>query len=87
MAQLHLHILTDDFDSSWLKSKKHWNSFTGPFFLHLDDVMLTLQQQGAIAVDRVAAEGLLKQDLVCHKCGQQVKNMPLLKAHLLQHTE
>jgi hypothetical protein len=50
-------------------------------------VLLTLQQQGAVAVDRVAAEGLLKQALVCHKCGLQVNNMPLLKAHLLQHAE
>jgi aprataxin len=85
MAQLHLHILSDDFNSEWLKTKKHWNSFTSPFFLNLDDVIVALQQQGSVSVDKAAAEGLLKQGLVCHKCGQQLPNMPQLKAHILTH--
>jgi hypothetical protein len=85
MAQLHLHIITNDFNSEWLKFKKHWNSFTSPFFLSLDDIIVTLQQQGCVKVDRAAAEGLLKGGLVCHKCGQVLPNMPQLKAHLLKH--
>jgi aprataxin len=85
MAQLHLHIITNDFNSEWLKTKKHWNSFTSPFFLSLDDVIVTLQQQGCVKVDRAAAEGMLKVGLACHKCGQVLPNMPQLKAHLLKH--
>ena len=30
---LHLHIVSQDFDSVRLKNKKHWNSFTTPFFI------------------------------------------------------
>jgi len=85
MAQLHLHILTDDFNSEWLKTKKHWNSFTSPFFLPLDDVIVTLQQQGSVRVDKAQAEGLLKQGVVCHKCALQLPNMPQLKVHLRGH--
>lgn len=95
MAQLHLHIISDDFCSPWLKTKKHWNSFTSAFFLHLDDVTAQLQQQqqqpgssgDGIVVDSQQAEALLKQPLVCHKCGQQLANIPKLKDHLLTHQQ
>jgi hypothetical protein len=31
MNLLHLHIVSQDFDSMWLKNKKHYNSFTVGF--------------------------------------------------------
>jgi hypothetical protein len=61
----------------------HWNSFTSGFFLQLDAVITALQgPQGCVAVDAAAAEGLLRQGLACHRCGQGLKNMPALKEHL-----
>ena len=30
---LHLHVISQDFDSPCLKTKKHWHSFTSEFFL------------------------------------------------------
>ena len=29
----HLHVISQDFDSPSLKNKKHWNSFTTPYFV------------------------------------------------------
>lgn len=38
MRQLHLHIISKDFDSPCLKTRKHWVSFTNKdFFLDIDD--------------------------------------------------
>ncbi|XP_032297283.1 aprataxin isoform X2 [Coturnix japonica] len=34
MSQLHLHVISQDFDSPALKTKKHWNSFTTEYFLN-----------------------------------------------------
>jgi aprataxin len=82
MAQLHLHVLTDDMVGEALKNKKHYHSFTSAFFLHLDDVIGTLQRGGRVVVDVAAAEALLKQPLVCHVCGAPQPNMPSLKEHL-----
>ena len=28
-----MHVISQDFDSVCLKNKKHWNSFTSPFFI------------------------------------------------------
>lgn len=33
MQQLHLHVISTDFNSTSLKTKKHWNSFNTDFFV------------------------------------------------------
>ncbi|KAK9793191.1 hypothetical protein WJX73_010586 [Symbiochloris irregularis] len=33
LPQLHMHVISQDFDSPQLKHKKHWISFNGTFFL------------------------------------------------------
>ena len=71
-----------DFDSASLKHKKHWNSFTTSFFLELPTVVTKLQKDERLSIDTAAAEAMLKQDLHCHICGQNIKNMPTLKAHI-----
>lgn len=32
-SHVHLHVISQDFDSSCLKNKKHWNSFTTDYFI------------------------------------------------------
>ncbi|ORY36711.1 HIT-like protein [Rhizoclosmatium globosum] len=87
MAHLHLHLISDDFISPALKNKKHWNSFTTPFFVPLDKVIDEVTRNGCIKVDKEANEWLLKGPLVCHKCQQTLKNIPDLKRHLEIHVE
>ena len=44
-----------------LKKKEHWNSFTTPFFLTLDDTLAALRGPGGrVVVDSVAMERLKK---------------------------
>lgn len=33
MQQVHLHVISTDFNSPSLKTKKHWNSFNTDFFV------------------------------------------------------
>lgn len=33
MKRLHLHVLSDDFNSTSMKTKKHWNSYNTRFFM------------------------------------------------------
>jgi aprataxin len=83
MQQLHLHVISQDFDSPALKNKKHWNSFTTAFFRDLDAVEAEVRASGRVRVDRAAAEQLLKQALRCHRCGCSLANIPQLKQHIL----
>lgn len=50
MRQLHLHVISQDFQSDHLKVKKHWNSFTTEFFRDFDEVRRLLAETGKVAV-------------------------------------
>jgi len=95
MAPLHLHILSRDFKSDCLKTKKHWNSFNTDYFIELDVLIEHLKGFKAPAeyfkTDRFALrspdklEACLKLGLKCHVCQAALKNMPELKKHLNTH--
>ena len=41
MAQVHMHVISQDFISPCLKTKKHWNSFNTPYFIDADKILET----------------------------------------------
>lgn len=87
MARLHMHVISQDFDSPCLKNKKHWNSFTSDFFLDADKVIGILQDKGKIDLDvKGMYEPMLKLPLKCHICHTQLQNIPKLKDHLKTHS-
>ncbi|XP_027565100.1 aprataxin isoform X1 [Neopelma chrysocephalum] len=84
MSQLHLHVISQDFDSVALKTKKHWNSFTTDYFLNSEDVIEMVRSKGKVMVKDHVSE-LLKLPLRCHRCKQQLSTIPQLKEHLRKH--
>ncbi|KAM7024146.1 aprataxin isoform 3-T3 [Acridotheres tristis] len=84
MSQLHLHVISQDFDSPALKTKKHWNSFTTEYFLNSQDVIEMVRSKGKVMVKDHTSE-LLKLPLRCHRCKQQLSTIPQLKEHLKKH--
>ncbi|XP_009480140.2 aprataxin isoform X1 [Pelecanus crispus] len=84
MSQLHLHVISQDFDSPALKTKKHWNSFTTDYFLNSQDVIEMVRSKGKVMVKDHVSE-LLKLPLRCHCCKQQLSTIPQLKEHLRKH--
>jgi len=86
MSQLHLHVISQDFDSPCMKTKKHWNSFTTGFFLNPEQVIDKLKTKGLfVRPSSEQAKTWLNADLKCHKCEVKPKNMPELKAHIKLH--
>ncbi|XP_067003123.1 aprataxin isoform X1 [Anabrus simplex] len=86
MARLHLHVISQDFDSPCLKSKKHWNSFTTKFFIPSEDIIAEVEKTGRVfQITSEAAKKLLDTPLKCHKCDFQPPNMPKLKLHIQTH--
>ncbi|NXQ07154.1 APTX protein, partial [Vidua macroura] len=84
MSQLHLHVISQDFDSPALKTKKHWNSFTTDYFLNSQDVIEMVRSKGKVMVKDHTSE-LLKLPPRCHCCKQQLSTIPQLKEHLRKH--
>ncbi|XP_074877949.1 aprataxin isoform X2 [Buteo buteo] len=85
MSQLHLHVISQDFDSPALKTKKHWNSFTTDYFLNSQDVIEMVRSKGKVMVKDHVSE-LLKLPLRCHRCKKQLSTIPQLKEHLGKHS-
>ena len=85
MSRLHMHVISQDFLSPSLKTKKHWNSFNSDFFLDADIVIGMLKAKGMVDLKRDTYESMLKLPLKCHLCGFKPPNMPRLKEHLERH--
>ncbi|XP_039541776.1 aprataxin isoform X2 [Pimephales promelas] len=84
MSHVHLHVISQDFDSPCLKNKKHWNSFTTDYFVESQDVVAMLEHDGRVTVKEGASE-LLKLPLRCHACRKEQPTIPKLKEHLKTH--
>jgi aprataxin len=84
LKQLHLHLISKDLKSDWLKIKKHYLSFTTKFFLDPVEVIEKLSTSN-FHIDKERYLELLQGQLLCHLCGQDNANMPKLKAHLETH--
>ncbi|XP_021891037.1 transcription factor bHLH140 [Carica papaya] len=80
MRQLHLHVISQDFDSKYLKNKKHWNSFSTAFFRDSVDVIEEVSKQGVVSLAR--DNSLLSMELRCHRCRSAHPNMQRLKSHV-----
>ncbi|MCJ8750107.1 hypothetical protein PDJAM_G00258780 [Pangasius djambal] len=84
MSHIHLHVISQDFDSPCLKNKKHWNSFTTDYFTESQDVIAMLERDGRVSVKDGTSE-LLKLPLRCHVCHKEQSTMPKLKEHIRVH--
>ena len=82
LEPLHLHIISQDFDSPCLKNKRHWNSFTTAFFIDASTAVAELEEHGVVQSANAEAEALLKLPMCCCVCKVMCTNMPTLKAHL-----
>ncbi|XP_067124080.1 aprataxin [Centruroides vittatus] len=86
MYQLHLHIISKDFDSPSMKHKKHWNSFTTKFFLNSENIIEQLEKNGKLNLMSILqAKELLKSSLKCHICKEAFSLFPKLKEHVHFH--
>ncbi|PRQ42887.1 putative adenylylsulfatase [Rosa chinensis] len=80
MRQLHLHVISQDFNSAHLKNKKHWNSFNTAFFRDSVDVLEEVSSDGkAILNDD---ESLMSMELRCNRCRSAHPTIPKLKLHI-----
>ncbi|KAH1499433.1 hypothetical protein KXV92_003017 [Aspergillus fumigatus] len=79
MNHLHIHIISVDRYSDRLKHRKHYNSFSTPFFIDIEDFPLA-KDDPRRHPDR---EGYLRRDFKCWRCGKEFGNrFAELKSHL-----
>jgi aprataxin len=80
MNHLHVHVISVDRHSEFLRHKKHYNSFATEFFVELDKFPLPAD---SIRRDSKRNDLLLKGDMKCWRCGRNFGNQfAKLKVHL-----
>jgi len=80
MSHLHIHILSCDMHSPFMKHRKHYNSFTTPFLIPLDAFPLAKDD---IRWQRSYQNANLRKDFVCWRCGKGFgSQFKQLKQHL-----
>ncbi|XP_011212091.1 aprataxin-like protein [Bactrocera dorsalis] len=86
MQRLHLHVISKDFVSDCLKTRKHWASFNTKLFLYYQDVYALIKAGDRIQrLDKEIVQQLYASPLECNQCKFVGKNVPDLKRHLLEH--
>lgn len=84
MNDLHIHILSVDRFSDCLRHRKHYNSFSTPFFVPMSNFPLDRDDVRR----HPGREGYLKRDFRCWKCGKDFGNkFSRLKDHLAEEFE
>jgi aprataxin len=79
MTHLHVHILSRDMHSPWMKHKKHYLSFNSSFLVDIEDFPLDEDKDE----DRFHPGDWPTWDMVCWRCGKNFKNkFKALKDHL-----
>jgi len=77
-----MHVISEDFNSNHLTTKKHWNSFTTQFFISTDDFIKLLDQKGKIELDKTKYNALIETPLKHWKSNETFSTMPKLKQFL-----
>lgn len=86
MKRLHMHVISNDFDSRHLKRHHHWNIFNTEIFITYDDVVKLLKRKGKIEGQSAAYyEELRNGALRCNACTFSTQSLKELKIHLTNH--
>ena len=85
MKRLHLHIVSQDFDSPRMKTQHHWNTFNTEYFINSSVVIDTLKKEGCIEVVDEMYEALLTLSMKCNACSRRFDEIFALKNHLIEH--
>ena len=79
MNHLHIHVMSVDRHSDSLKHRKHYNSFSTPFFIDVMDFPLAKDDPRR----HPGRAGYLNRDYKCWRCGENFGNrFTRLKDHL-----
>ncbi|KAI9655923.1 MAG: aprataxin-like protein [Alyxoria varia] len=84
MTHLHVHIMSPDRHSPCLRHRKHYNSFSTPFFVPLADFPLHPEDERRDPTGK----GYLKWNFTCWRCSKDFGNgLVELKKHLEEEFE
>ncbi|XP_017084705.2 aprataxin-like protein [Drosophila eugracilis] len=86
LQRLHLHVISKDFISTCMKTKKHWNCHNTDLFVPFEKLYNQLKKDDCISrLPKTIIDKLLAAPLRCNQCDFVPDSLLDLKAHLFYH--
>ncbi|XP_016961582.1 aprataxin-like protein [Drosophila biarmipes] len=86
LHRLHLHVISRDFVSPCMKTKKHWNCHNTELFVPYDKLYAQLEKDDCFSrLPKSLVENLLSKPLMCNQCEFAPESLLDLKSHLFYH--
>lgn len=85
MKRLHLHIVSQDFNSYRMRKKHHWNTFNTEYFMDSEAAMAIIEEKGYIDVNEQFYEALLDSQMQCNYCAKAYSIIGEMTMHIRIH--
>lgn len=84
MKLLHLHVISDDFDSRRIRKLHHWNIFNTEYFIDSHKALEVIKEKGRIHIDEKKYDDMLQFPAKCNICDEEV-DFNMLCEHRRSH--
>lgn len=84
MKRLHMHVISQDFESPRMRTQHHWNTFNTEYFIDSSTVIDVLESEGQLMIDEEKYEALLTLPMKCNRCFKRYGDIFALKFHISQ---
>lgn len=84
MNLLHLHVISDDFDSQRIRKLHHWNIFNSEYFIKSCKALEIIKEKGRMHIDENKYNNLLQLPPKCNICDGEV-DFSMLNEHRRGH--
>ena len=85
MKLLHLHVISDDFDSQRIRKLHHWNIFNTEYFIESREALKLIQEKGKILIDERKYDVILDSPAKCNICDKEWIDVNDLCKHRRSH--
>lgn len=79
---LDMFVISQDFETIYIRKKEHWNAYTTEYFIDVDDIIAMLEKDGKVVVDQKHMMSVLYGSMHCSNCGTLLGNVGDVKRHV-----
>lgn len=79
---LDMFVISQDFETIYIRKKEHWNAYTTEYFIDVDSIIAILEKDGKVVIDQKHMMSVLYGSMHCPNCGTQLGNVGDVKRHV-----
>lgn len=77
-----MFVISQDFETIYIRKREHWNAYTTEYFIDVDAIIAMLENDGKVVVDQEHMMRVLYGCMHCPNCGTSLGNVGDVKRHI-----